>query len=289
MSTNEENTQEKDQNSKWKHMAEENTADKEAWKQYEVQHRRGRLIGGFAIVIIGGLFLIREMGVWLPEWLFTWQMLLIAIGLVGAIKHRFTTFGWLVPILVGVAFMLQEYWQDMNVTHYFWPIAIILIGLFMIFRPKKRICRDGSHWHRQRYGHRHHWKQHYKYAEDYRKANESFSKDDYVDFNSVFGGIKKNIVTKNFKGGEVNAVFGGCELNLMQADFEGTVELEINCVFGGASLILPSNWEIKSEIAAVMGSVEDKRAAHKDIVTDSNKVLILRGNAVFGGIEIQSY
>ncbi|HMW10948.1 MAG TPA: LiaF-related protein, partial [Bacteroidia bacterium] len=90
------------------------------------------------------------------------------------------------------------------------------------------------------------------------------------------------------KGGEVSAVFGGAEINFMQADIQGRVELEVNQVFGGTKLIVPAHWEIKSEIAAVLGSVEDKRPL-RGTTTDEKKVLILRGTTVFGGIDINSY
>ena len=76
--------------------------------------------------------------------------------------------------------------------------------------------------------------------------------------------------------------------NFMQADIQGRVELEVNQVFGGTKLIVPAHWEIKSEIAAVLGSVEDKRPL-RGTTTDEKKVLILRGTTVFGGIDINSY
>ena len=115
------------------------------------------------------------------------------------------------------------------------------------------------------------------------------SSDEYLEVNSVFGSVQKNIISKNFKGGDINVVFGGAEVNLSKADIDGTVILEINTVFGGTQVIVPTNWELKSELDVVMGGVEDKRPIDKDGSVVSGKVLILKGSVVFGGIELRSF
>lgn len=60
-------------------------------------------------------------------------------------------------------------------------------------------------------------------------------------------------------------------------------------MFGGTKLIVPANWEIKSEIVTVIGNMEDKRPASPKLGEGSGKVLVLTGTTVFGGIEISSY
>ena len=110
---------------------------------------------------------------------------------------------------------------------------------------------------------------------------------DTLDITSVFGGVKKNIVSKNFRGGEVTCVLGGAEINLMQCDINGKVILEANQILGGTKLIIPSNWQIQSEMVAVLGGIEDHRPS--GVIPDPNKVLLLRGTSVLGGLEIISY
>lgn len=84
-------------------------------------------------------------------------------------------------------------------------------------------------------------------------------------------------------------MFGGTELNLMQADIEEKATLEITQVFGGTKLLVPAHWEIKSEIVAVLGSVEDKRPVQPNVSSEPAKTLVLVGTVVFGGIEIKSF
>lgn len=258
----------------------------EMYNRWEKDHRRGKIFGGLIIVGVGCLFLAREMGAVLPSWMFTWEMILIICGLYAGVKHSFRNAGWIIMILIGSAFLLRDYYHEYDFTHYIWPVALIILGIYIILRPKRncqaRFYHRMERWHRKQ----ERWKQRYPGRQDWQTP--TVNSDDYIEVNSVFGSVKKNIVTKDFKGGEVNSVFGGSEINLTQADINGTVQLEMNSVFGGSRLIVPPHWEIKSKMEAVFGSVEDKRPLQKDVQKDG-KVLILTGAAVFGGIEIRSY
>lgn len=253
--------------------------DAEIYSRWEKNHRKGKIFGGLLIAGVGCLFLAREMGTYIPSWVFTWQMFLIVLGIYVGIKQAFQNIGWLIMILIGSAFLLRDYMPEYNFTHYLWPVALIIVGIYVMLKPRGRYRRHWRKW--DRYKNR-------QKENDWQQRGTGTG-DDYIDISAVFGNVKKNIITKNFKGGEVNCVFGGGEINLSQADINGTAKLEINAVFGGVRLIVPSHWQVKSELSAVLGSVEDKRPQFKDVSNDQTKVLILEGNAVFGGIEIHSY
>ncbi len=115
------------------------------------------------------------------------------------------------------------------------------------------------------------------------------SKEDYVNATSVFGGTKKNILSKNFKGGEIVNIFGGTELNLSQADINGEAVIEMTTIFGGTKLIIPSNWTVKSDAAIIFGGIEDKRPVSPIDESTHRKILRLKGTVIFGGIDIKSY
>lgn len=253
--------------------------DKNLYEDWEKSSRRGKVAMGLLIVIIGSLFLAREVGVILPEWLFSWQVIFIALGFVIGIKNAFRNMSWLIWVLIGTTFLLRNYFHELDFTHYMWPIVVIIFGLYIMLRPRRK-CHGRRHW-KKMHGYQH-WKKYYTEA-------QPVNNNDHLQVEAVFGSVKKNVISKDFKGGEINCVFGGAEINLMQAEISSTVEIEINCVFAGVRLILPSNWKVRSELSAVLGSVEDKRMVIKDVVSDADNVLILKGSAVFGGIEIQSY
>jgi predicted membrane protein len=223
----------------------------------------GRAFAGLVLVVIGGALLSRQLGFDVPDWTITWQMLLIALGVFIGARRSFHPGGWMVLILVGTAFLFRDFYPEIFIWHYIWPVAIIIMGLWMIMRPRKT-KRNWEGW-----------------------VDEANTSDNAVEVNSVFGGTKRKILSKDFKGGEINTVFGGNDLDLSQADINGAATMEMNIVFGGVKLIVPSHWQIKSEVDCVFGSVEDKR---RDTgVAAENKTLVLKGAVVFGSIEIKSY
>jgi hypothetical protein len=163
------------------------------------------------------------------------------------------------------------------------PIAV---GLFIIFNP--RCLGSGRSWGRRNCSHSN-WGGASGIEDSEPQRARSYDDDNYLDSVSVFGGIEKNIVTKDFKGGEVTTFFCGSSINLSQADIKDKAVLELTQVFGGAQLIIPANWKLSSEVVSVFGAIEDKRILQKDQSTEPGKTLILRGTSVFGGIEIKSF
>ena len=153
------------------------------------QFNRGRAIAGLIVVVVGVTLLARQMGVDFPYWFFSWPMLLIAIGLYVGFRHSFRNPGWLFPVGIGTLFLLEDILPTLEIKQYIWPIIIISVGLFMIFRPRGRRQRD-------------YWKdrQNKEYTSEY-FSNNAF------DTVTIFGGEKKQIISKDFKGGESTCFF----------------------------------------------------------------------------------
>ncbi|HMG82347.1 MAG TPA: hypothetical protein VK559_04885 [Ferruginibacter sp.] len=237
------------------------------------------ILRGIFLVLIGGAIIARQRGLPLPEWLFTWQAFLIVLGIYFAIKNNFRDRAWLVLILVGVIFSFND---PVTFSLNGFAFALIAGGLLIIFTRGK-----GSPWSLSNRWRKRNAARSRTYSDTY-TANFT-SGDDYIDIVSVFGGVKKNIVSKDFKGGEAVSFLGGTELNLSQADINGRVVLDLTQVLGGTKLIVPPHWNIKSELVSVFGSIDDKRGLDNVVVVDENKVLILKGTSVFGGIDIRSY
>ena len=238
------------------------------------QSRGGNVWTGIFLLIIGGVALLKAMLFPLPAWVFTWQMLLIGIGFFMGVRHGFRGAAWFIMMLVGGVFLISEFYPEVSIKQYLWPAALILVGLFIIFKPR-----------RHRY-----WREYtdQKVDEAIAAKSDPASSEDFIDSTSIFGGVKKNVISKNFKGGDITNIMGGSEIDLTQADIHGTVKIDLTQVFGGTKLIVPSNWQVKAQMAAIFGGVEDKRSA-QNATLDPNKTLILDGTSIFGGIEIRSY
>ena len=236
------------------------------------KHNRSGVWVGLIIVLIGLGWFLRQLNFPLPYWLFSWEMILIILGVAIGIKNHFRDKAWFILLLVGGVFLVRDIFPFLTWHNYLWPIALIVFGVFIILRPRRS-----------------HWKNYNEYNDNPAVVNssESLTGDDTLDCTTAFGGMKKNIVSKNFKGGDVSSIFGGTELNFMQADIQGSVLLDVTQIFGGTKLIIPANWEVKSDVTAIFGGIEDKRVPAPNV--DHSKVLVLNGTSIFGGIEIASY
>jgi hypothetical protein len=80
---------------------------------------------------------------------------------------------------------------------------------------------------------------------------------------------------------------GGTEIDLTQADFTGVIKLDVTQIMGGTKIIVPAHWEVRSEVTAMFAGFEDKR--QQPVVINPDKVLILQGTSIFGGIELRNY
>lgn len=250
------------------------------WESRMERHgSHGHIWTGIFLLAIGGLALVRSFGVPVPDWLFSWQMLLIAIGLFIGFRKGFRDGGWFVPIIIGGAFLANDYILNGDLRRHIWPLILITVGAFFIFRPRHK---HGACWRQK------------KISDMQSQANasvagdEEYSQDDFIDSTSIFSGTKKVILSKNFKGGDIVNIFGGSEIDLTQADMATPAVLEVTAIFGGATLIVPSNWAIKSEAVTIFGGIGDKRKI-APLTESPTKTLVLKGTMIFGGMEIKSY
>lgn len=237
----------------------------------EKNHQKSKVIGGLLVIVAGILVLLHQMHLPIPKWLLSWEMILIAIGFVMLIKHNFQKTGAYIMILIGGVFMLKDFYPTLIETRFVWPVLIIVFGISMLLKntkwsSKKKLKAVDA-------------------AEDLKNINS----DDYVNSASLFSGITKRVVSKNFKGASISSIFGGNEINLSQADFSGEAVIDITCVFGGVTLIVPSQWKVKSDLTSVFGGIDDQRPIMVLESISEDKLLVLKGSCVFGGIEILSY
>lgn len=232
---------------------------------------------GLTVLAVGVMILLRNLDLPLPDLLFSWPMIVIVIGLIIAIKEEFKGVNWIILLGLGGFFLVVKMMPDWNARSFIAPAILIAIGLSFLFRRSKVSLHDEvrSSFEKETNSYK---------TENY--YNTAAGEEDVMDAAVVFGAIKKNVYSKNFRGGESVAIFGGSEINLTHADFTGTIKLEVVNVFGGTTLFVPAHWQIRSEVAAVFGAIEDKRQRPAGVTTD--KILVLEGFVMFGGIDIKS-
>lgn len=259
-----------------------------------------RHLVGILLVLIGAVLIldnIRFMPNIIPWWVWTWQFLLITIGVFSLLTSEKTGPG-IVLISIGTIFLLSdilpELWPGVfewfiDDSNLFWYVVLIIIGLALIFRHRgKPESRSQDRWRTRRPGFSG------SSDESTSSANENFettaeeSDNDYLDELAIFGGGEKIITSDNFKGGRITTIFGGSDIVLTPSQLaRGVNTIEVFAMFGGWTLHVPPNWQVKSEVIAVFGGVSDKRYIPENTVKDNTRQLIIKGFVMFGGGEIK--
>jgi len=247
---------------------------------------RGKKWVGIVLLFFGVIMLLKSIGFFIPNWVLSWPVFLIALGIYTGQRHQFRNPSSYILIIIGAIFLAEEIIPHVNFGNFVWPVAIIGIGLYFII-GKKKITNWGPGYDNQ--------PDNLSWDKRVDEENRPIpptdaSSEDYFDIVSIFGGVKKNIVSKNFQGGEVVAIMGGAEIILTQADIVSSrVELEITQIFGGTKIIVPPHWKISSDLVAIFGGIEDKRPILSNPAFADEKLLIIKGTSIFGGIDIRSF
>ncbi|MGZ3750725.1 MAG: LiaF transmembrane domain-containing protein [Mucilaginibacter sp.] len=262
----------------------------------------GKVLAGVVLLLVGLVLLLHQLNMVLfPFWLFRWPMILIAVGMYSGAKHNFRNSSWFILVLIGVVFTLNDAFPHYDMGRVTWPVLIIIFGFWLILRRNHRW--DKKSWDKKDWEGKWDWRNHaapnpVDPAADASSSSSSSTVppnktypptgDDYLDATSVFGGVKKTVLSKDFKGGEIVNIFGGAEIDFTQADINGRVILDLTQIFGGTKIIVPSHWQVTSDLAAVFAGVDDKRL-RKTGSGDNNKILVLKGVSIFAGVDIRSY
>jgi predicted membrane protein len=241
--------------------------DERPYRKHDHHHiTNNRTIIG-VILVLAGLFLVMRNTGFFPEFIdhviFSWPMLLVTIGLIMTLGASEKT-GGIIVMAVGAFFMIPLLFREtFHMYNMFWPSIFIIIGVIFIVTKRKG-------WHSV--------------------GTSGSSGDDYIDYVNVFSGGERQILSQNFRGGKISSVFGGIELDLTKAKLApGRNDLEIACVFGGATIIVPDSWFVTIEVTPVLGGFSDTRKITPGRVQDSGSQLVIKGAVVFGGGEVKSY
>jgi len=284
------------------------------------------IIGGI-IILIGILLLLKNLDLdfFFPSWIFGWYMILIIIGLVIGVNSNFQKKSSIILIAVGLAFLARRIMHT-DFGGIIFPILIIGLGAYFIMGRKKGLppmppipINPSSppkppadfDWDKrvidpatendlqtvaendetsgnansntnsnqglpseQTFG-----------AQYYAQKDNSF--EDVLNVNSIFASLKKLILSKNFRGGNIACMFGSVSIDLTQADITDVAVIDAFQMFGSAKIIVPANWTVYSNVSSVFGDVDDRRF-NVGLTRDPSKKLYITGTCLFGNLTIRN-
>jgi len=225
----------------------------------------GGLVPGVILVGIGALFFLNNLHIAVfQDWVRFWPVILIAVGIVKLVDSQYPGGRVAGGVLVGVGgVLLAQSLGFLDVRmHDLWPLWLIGLGVVLLFQ---RTLPWADAW-----------------------GNRAGSGGSLNGF-ALFGGGKRNVNTQNFEGGRIDACFGGFEIDLRRAEMQGnSATLQINAVFGGVEVKIPTDWAAVVQGIGVFGGYVDSTIQPIEPRTTEPKKLYLTGAAVFGGVEIKN-
>lgn len=242
--------------------------------EQQKRQQQSKILAGILVITFGTIFLLDRTGVDIPNWIYSWKMIIIAVGFVSLVKHNFRKLSGYVLIAVGTIFLINDFEPGTVDAKLIIPVVIIAFGITIL-------------WKGLGFGKDKHKKKHFESVMFDASTEEASS--DYFETRTIFGGTEKNIVSKNFRGAKITTVFGGTDLDLTNADLKQPATIDSTTLFGGLTIMVPADWKVQSELTMAFGAVEDKRRNINASETEDHKILTLTGNCFFGGVEIQSY
>ena len=190
-----------------------------------------------------------------------------------------------VLVVLGLLFLLDNlgYLDAEWVLNKFWPLLLIIAGLWLVGRRSRwrevtrtRKLGDNS---------------------SASNARSEGGSEDHISYSEVFGNIRKEITSRQFRGGECSVVFGDIRLDLSRADLSpGEQVLKFSSVFGNIRLELPRDLEYSIKANFVAGGVTvkgDKRgglfqsiAVRSEGFAAAEKRLSILASSTFGDIRV---
>jgi predicted membrane protein len=239
---------------------------------------RGSLVA-VVLIVIGALLFLDNLGL-LPIhniWDY-WPLAVVAWGL--TIIERRRTAQSLIWSGAIVVFGILALLGNLHIIHVtagiIWPLILIAFGATMLVGRsawpalpewwKTAQCTAGA------------------------KSGQSFFGNRLME-QVIFSGAERRVESQNFEGGKVEAVFGGMELDLSGAAItspDRRAVLEVNAIFGGVEIRVPRTWRVEKKGSAVFGGFDDRTFPPRPEPGVEPPTLLIRGAAVFGGIEVKN-
>ena len=218
------------------------------------------MILGIIILIIGILYLISVLN---PEFVINyslvWPIALILLCLYSIVKNKKVDMVPGIGLFIGILIfgVNCDFWSS-DAYELIIPGALIIIGLTII------ISSIGFNRNRN-------------------KKIESSPAGRFT-YNGILAGIEEKVTEKDFKGANIYAIFGGVDLDLRQIELKEDVVINAYSIFGGTSLLVPDNYNVKVNSTAILGGNDNK--VHNE-ENKKQKTIYINCLSIFGGCEIK--
>ena len=224
-------------------------------------NRISNLLWGLVFIIVGLVFGlnaldITDINIFFDGW---WTLFIIVPCFIALFKEKDKTADF-IGLVIGVCLLLGC--QDVVEFALIWklmvPAILVMIGLSLIFKD----FFNG------------------KVKQKMKKLNQSESKEYWA----CFSGQTVDFSKEKFEGCSLSAVFGGVKCDLKTAVIKEDTAIHASSIFGGITIYVPEDVNIKISSTSIFGGVSDER---KKKTKDAKYTIYIHATALFGGVEIK--
>jgi len=220
---------------------------------------------GSIIVVVGVLALLDKLNIFPIGNIFNfWPCIFAVIGFLKISQSKSPY-----SMIIGVSFIVLAILltlKHLGVIHFewqdWWPLIVIAVGASIIFRDRQGDSASNA----------------------FLSSNNISGDNSFLQITALLGGNETSSSSQDFKGGDVTAMLGGVELDLRGASIQTEAVLNLWAVWGGVVVKVPHDWTVVNHAVAILGGIEDKTSS----VPLATKRLIIKGNAIMGGLEIRN-
>lgn len=214
------------------------------------------IILGIILIVVGVWFGLYATGVVKINLLFDgwWTLFIIVPSFLGLFDEDGRT-GSLIGLFVGVLLLLscQDVLNFDIVLKLIVPCVLIVTGLSFIFKGKIKT-----------------------------KNIENVKTVGGTNYNATFSGQNLDFSKEEFTGTKLDAVFGGIKCDLRNAIINDDVVIEASAIFGGITILVPKDVNVKITSTSIFGGVDGKSKMDKP-----GKTIYVNATCLFGGVEVK--
>lgn len=238
------------------------------------QSQSNQLIIGIILVAIGTLFLIDNFSIFgasiisVRNVMQFWPLILILIGVIKIVQEPNSegARNGVVLVIIGMVFLAGKFGLFDLSLRIIVPCMLIAVGIWILGRHGffKVSNQSAAPVSLDKMG--------------------SAETEPPLNISAIMGGYQRRVTSKAFSGGNVLVLMGGCEIDMRHTSIEGEVVLDINVLFGGLELKVPTDWTVITQGSAILGSIDEQTLNPPN----GAKRLIVRGTVMFGGVEVRN-
>ena len=214
------------------------------------------IILGIILIVVGVWFGLYATGVVKVNLLFDgwWTLFIIVPSFLGLFDEDGRT-GSLIGLFAGVLLLLscQDVLNFDIVLKLIVPCVLIVTGLSFIFKGKIKT-----------------------------KNIENVKTVGGTNYNATFSGQNLDFSKEEFTGTKLDAVFGGIKCDLRNAIINDDVVIEASAIFGGITILVPKDVNVKITSTSIFGGVDGKSKMDKP-----GKTIYLNATCLFGGVDVK--